>query len=122
MRRPLFAAEPHRLPTATVLIILTMLFVSRASAYDPFSALNAASEEMQSTMRASTEALTRTAAQNRTAMEQFDQTVGKFNTGVHDFTEVDYNLRGSVERMDLAVRDLAAALRGINRRMEGEQK
>ncbi len=86
------------------------------------TALNTASEEMQSTMRASSEALTRTAAQNRAAMEQFDQTVGKFNAGVHDFTEVDYNLRGSVERMDLAVRDLTAALRGINQRMEGERR
>ena len=56
------------------------------------------------------------------AMEQFDQTVGKFNAGVHDFTEVDYNLRGSVERMDLAVRDLANALREVNRRMEGERR
>jgi hypothetical protein len=43
----------------------------------------------------------------------------KFNEGVHDFAEVDYNLRGSVERMDLAVRDLAGAMREINRRMEG---
>ena len=39
------------------------------------------------------------------------------NNGVHDFAEVDYNLRGSVERMDLAVRDLANALREIDRRM-----
>ena len=86
------------------------------------SALNAASDEMQSTLRSASEALTRTAAQNRTAMEQFDLTVGKFNGGVHDFTEVDYNLRGSVERMDLAVRDLAAALREVRGRMEGERR
>jgi hypothetical protein len=55
-------------------------------------------------------------------MEQFDATVGKFNAGVHDFSEVDYNLRGSVERMDLAVRDLAAALREVRGRMEGERR
>jgi len=52
----------------------------------------------------------------------FDRSVGKFNDGVHDFSEVDYNLRGSVERMDLAVRDLAAALREVNRRMEGARQ
>ena len=86
------------------------------------SALNATSDEIQSALRGASDALTRTAAQNRTAMEQFDQTVGKFNSGVHDFTEVDYNLRGSVERMDLAVRDLTAALRGIRNRTEGEHK
>ena len=85
-------------------------------------ALNAASEEMQTSMRGASDALMRTAAQNRSAMEQFNATVGKFNDGVHDFSEVDYNLRGSVERMDLAVRDLANALREVNRRMEGEHR
>jgi hypothetical protein len=86
------------------------------------AALTGASDQMQDTMRSATDALTRTAAQNRSAMEQFDQTVGRFNAGVHDFTEVDYNLRGSVERMDLAVRDLANALREVNRRMDGDRR
>ena len=86
------------------------------------AALTGVSDQMQASLRGATDALTRTAAQNRTAMEQFDKTVGKFNDGVHDFSEVDYNLRGSVERMDLAVRDLANALREVNRRMEGEHR
>ncbi len=86
------------------------------------SALNATADGIQTAMRSASEALTRTASQNRTAMDQFNLTVGKFNESVHDFSEVDYNLRGSVERMDLAVRDLAAALRDINRRMESERK
>ena len=86
------------------------------------NALGGASEAFQAAVRGATDALTRTAAQNRAAMEQFDATVGKFNAGVHDFSEVDYNLRGSVERMDLAVRDLAAALREVRGRMEGERR
>ena len=86
------------------------------------TALNNTADELQNAMRGASEALVRTAQQNRMAMEQFDQTVGKFNDGVHDFTEVDYNLRGSVERMDLAVRDLANALREVNRRMGVEHK
>ncbi len=86
------------------------------------SALNATSDEIQTALRGASDALTRTATQNRTAMDQFNQTVGKFNAGVHDFTEVDYNLRGSVERMDLTVRDLAAALREIRKRMDGEAR
>ena len=45
-----------------------------------------------------------------------------FSDGIHDFAEVDYNLRGSVERMDLCVRDLSGAMREINRRMGGESK
>ena len=62
-------------------------------------------------------ALVKAAGSNKTALEVFDKTVDKFNNGVHDFSEVDYNLRGSVERMDLAIRDLSSAMREINRRM-----
>ena len=69
--------------------------------------------------KASAEALVKAMKENRETMERFDETVGVFNAGVHDFSEVDYNLRGSVERMDLAVRDLANALREIDRRMAG---
>lgn len=62
-------------------------------------------------------ALVKAANNNQAALAAFDKTVDKFNAGVHDFSEVDYNLRGSVERMDLAVRDLSSAMREINRRM-----
>ena len=86
------------------------------------AALTGTADTVQASIQTAGEALVRTAAQNRVAMDQFDQTVGKFNAGVHDFTEVDYNLRGSVERMDLAVRDLANALREVNRRMDGERR
>ena len=55
-------------------------------------------------------------------VKKFDAAVKKFSDGIHDFSEVDYNLRGSVERMDLAVRDLSGAMREINRRMGGETK
>ena len=96
--------------------------------------LNASVGEMKNTMNAAAEgyvAATRSAAvsfaktidNNKEAIEAFDKTVGTFNEGVHDFAEVDYNLRGSVERMDLAVRDLANAMREINRRIGiGAQK
>ncbi len=53
-------------------------------------------------------------------VNKFNAAVATFKNGVHDFSEVDYNLRGSVERMDLAVRDLSAALREVKRRMGGE--
>ena len=55
-------------------------------------------------------------------LKHFDDSLEKFNSGVHDFSEVDYNLRGSVERMDLAVRDLSSALREISRRAGGKQQ
>jgi len=85
-------------------------------------ALNATSDTFQSALRDASDALLRTAVQNRETLEQFDQTVGRFNSGVHEFSEVDYNLRGSVERLDLAVRDFSGVLREINRRLEGSKK
>ena len=85
-------------------------------------ALNTASDSVQASMREASDALVRTAAMNRTVIDSFDKSIEKFNGGVHDFSEVDYNLRGSVERMDLAVRDLAGALREINRRLDGEKR
>ena len=96
------------------------------------ASLDGASKEMQNSMRASAEsyaAVTKAAvdtlrlAMNETsgALDRFDAVVGKFNDGVHDFSEVDYNLRGSVERMDLAVRDLSNTLREVHRRMNGER-
>ncbi len=54
-------------------------------------------------------------------VDRFNAAVATFREGVHDFSEVDYNLRGSVERMDLAVRDLSGAMREINRRMGGDK-
>ena len=96
-------------------------------------AMNAAVEEIQGSLTSATEGYTRatrdaaasmarTMDESKTALEGFNRTVDTFNAGVHDFTEVDYNLRGSVERMDLAVRDLAAALREITRRTGGTKQ
>ena len=83
------------------------------------AALKAASDDCGAAAQNASAALAQAAQENREAIAGFDQSLTKFNDGVHDFSEVDYNLRGSVERMDLAVRDLAGAMREINRRMEG---
>lgn len=96
-------------------------------------ALNASVSEIRTSMRnaADSYALNTQAASNTYAraineqkehLKHFDESLEKFNSGVHDFSEVDYNLRGSVERMDLAVRDLASTLREINRRIGGKQQ
>ena len=97
------------------------------------NSLNASVGEFRSAMRSSAEAYAKStqasaAAISRATQEQkenlrhFDESLEKFNSGVHDFSEVDYNLRGSVERMDLAVRDLASAFREISRRLGGKQQ
>lgn len=67
-------------------------------------------------------AISRAVSDNEAALGRFDQSLDKFSAGVHEFSEVDYNLRGSVERMDLAVRDLSSAMRELNRRINGSQE
>ena len=86
------------------------------------NSLNAAASAYSSATRTAAVSLAKTIDTSRAAIGEFEKTVGTFNSGVHDFSEVDYNLRGSVERMDLAVRDLSNALREVNRRLAGTQK
>ena len=96
-------------------------------------ALNSSVSEIRTSLRTAAESYTintqaasnvyaKAISEQKEHLKHFDGALEKFNDGVHDFSEVDYNLRGSVERMDLAVRDLATALREINRRMGGNQK
>ena len=86
------------------------------------AALKSASDAFGTSAKGASLALVEAAKENRDSLAAWDKSLEKFNDGVHDFAEVDYNLRGSVERMDLAVRDLAGAMREINRRMEGGSK
>ncbi len=73
--------------------------------------LNAAGDRMRQTLDDAGNGLKETMEGSKPYLVAFHQTVEKFNGGVHDFSEVDYNLRGSVERLDLAVRDLVGVMR-----------
>ena len=70
--------------------------------------MNTAANAMDTSLKDTTDALLK-------AMEGFTDTVNSFNKGVRDFSEFDYNLRGTVERMDVAVRELASAIRRVTR-------
>ena len=74
-------------------------------------ALNKTADSMDRTLRASADDMKKTLEGSKPYLVAFHQTVEKFNGGVHDFSEVDYNLRGTVERLDVAIRDLTRALR-----------
>ncbi len=80
--------------------------------------LNAAAASMDKTLKQSTAALERTLGESREQLNGFNQTVTAFNNGVRDFSEYNYNLRGTVERMDVSVRDLVAAMREAARSIE----
>ncbi len=59
-------------------------------------------------------------ALNRT-VNSFGGAVERFNSGIRDYSEVDYNLRGTIERMDLVVRDLSGALRELSAKLGGKK-
>lgn len=73
--------------------------------------MNQASDEMGKTLRETTEAVRKSLDDSKEQITAFAGTVNAFNKGVRDFSEFDYNLRGTVERMDIATRDFAACLR-----------
>ena len=78
-------------------------------------ALNQTAESMEKTLENAGDGLRQTMEGSKPYLVAFHQTVDKFNNGVHDFSEVDYNLRGTVERLDLAVRDLVGVMRQVAR-------
>ena len=79
--------------------------------------LASAAKNMDETLSGASDTMKKTIEGSRPYLVAFHQTVEKFTNGVRDFSEVDYNLRGTVERMDLTVRDLTAGLRKLK---EGE--
>lgn len=71
---------------------------------EAIDAMNDASYAMEKTLGEATDSL-------RATLRGFDNTVNSFNGGVHDFSEFNYNLRGTVERLDLGVREFTSSLK-----------
>ena len=85
-------------------------------------ALDAAAESMDKSLKRSTDELKLTLAASQKPLEDFNRTVGSFNEGVRDFSEFNYNLRGTVERMDVCIRDLVSVLRSSARGLERSER
>ena len=85
-------------------------------------ALDAAAESMDKTLKRSTDELKLTLAASQKPLEDFNRTVDSFNEGVRDFSEFNYNLRGTVERMDVCIRDLVSVLRSSARGLERRER
>ena len=103
-------------------LVRSMIDAMSATAAEIRTALKTAAESYGASTAAAAESFEKSIAVCDSELKKFDAAVEKFHTGIRDFSEVDYNLRGSVERMDLAVRDLSGAMREINRRMGGQEK
>ena len=74
-------------------------------------AMNDAANSMDRTLQTAAGEFGKTMDTGRSYLGAFNKTVGSFNDGVHDFSEFNYSLQGTVERLDLAIRDLVSALR-----------
>ena len=100
-------------------LVRQMIEAMHASASEIHKSLSAAAESYGASTAKAADRFEKSITVCDAEVAKFNSAVATFKEGIHDFSEVDYNLRGSVERMDLAVRDLSAALREINRRMGG---
>ena len=81
-------------------------------------ALNQTADSMDKTLTSATDELKNAINASRAPIAAMNKTVENFNSGVRDFSEFNYNLRGTVERMDVTVRDLVAGLRETSRSLE----
>ena len=81
-------------------------------------ALDRSAENMDKTLTDATNELKTVINASRTPIAAMNRTVENFNSGVRDFSEFNYNLRGTVERMDVTVRDLVSGLREVSRSLE----
>ena len=81
-------------------------------------AMNSASQTMERALQNATGDLKTAIDSSRAPIVAFNKTVDSFNGGVRDFSEFNYNLRGTVERLDVTVRDLVSGLREVSRILE----
>ncbi len=81
-------------------------------------AMDRASKTMESALQNATGDLKTAIDSSRAPITAFNKTVDSFNGGVRDFSEFNYNLRGTVERLDVTVRDLVSGLREVSRILE----
>ena len=81
-------------------------------------AMETSAAEIEKSLKDTTNDLKRSILASRELLDGFDKTVEGFNSGVRDFSEFNYNLRGTVERLDVTVRDLVSGLREVSRILE----
>lgn len=81
-------------------------------------AMDSASQTMERALQNATGDLKTAIDSSRAPIVAFNKTVDSFNSGVRDFSEFNYNLRGTVERLDVTVRDLVSGLREVSRILE----
>ena len=95
--------------------LITLKKELRAHAAAVERALNDCIDRMQNVMNAAATNLHDSIDYSKEPLRIFYETVQLFNENVRDFSSINYDLRGSIERMDLAVRDFGSALHRAER-------
>ncbi len=85
------------------------------------TSLNSCTAEMGQVLADATNSLGAMIEYSKEPLRIFYDTVQTFNENVRDFSAVNYDLRGSIERMDLAVRDFGTAVRAATGRSSSQQ-
>lgn len=86
------------------------------------NAMESSAANIDKTLRDTTNDMKRSLLASRELLKEFDKTVESFNGGVRDFTELNYNLRGTVERMDVSMRDVVSGMREVSRSIERSER
>ena len=102
--------------------IITLKKELRAHAAAVERALNDCTDRMQTVLNAAATNLHDSIDYSKEPLHIFYDTVHLFNENVRDFSSINYDLRGSIERMDLAVRDFGSALHKAERSVQPERR
>ena len=86
------------------------------------STLLAATDKMEQTMKFATEGLGKMVEYSKEPIGAFYDTVKTFCENTRDMSEITYELRGTVERMDIAARDLGNRLKETGRAVGGDRR
>ena len=89
-----------------------------ALVHQMIDAMHDTADAMEKSLMDTSARLQQTLDASRSHLGAFNKTVGSFNEGVRDFSEFNYTLRGTVERMDVAIRDMVSSVRQISRDLE----
>lgn len=83
------------------------------------TALAACSAQMERVLTGTTASLGEMIEKSKEPIGAFYETVSRFNDNVRDFSTINYDLRGNIERLDLCMRDMSRALRESTKQLSG---
>lgn len=83
------------------------------------TALAACTAQMERVLTGTTASLGEMIEKSKEPIGAFYETVSRFNDNVRDFSTINYDLRGNIERLDLCMRDMSRALRESTKQLSG---